>query len=91
MVRGRGVVRVCSVPRGRSMLTGCSMVRVCSVVRAAASGLTTARLLSCGMELNSAGTLTGGVVAAMRPSSLDRSASAEFCTCNHHMCQRLQP
>jgi hypothetical protein len=54
-------------------------------------GLTMARLLSCGMLLNSAGTLTGGVGAAMSPSSLDRSASAAFCTCNHHKCKRLQP
>mmetsp|Transcript_1633 Transcript_1633/g.3976 ORF Transcript_1633/g.3976 Transcript_1633/m.3976 type:complete len:237 (-) Transcript_1633:2-712(-) len=45
-----------------------------------ATNSTIARLWSCGRLLNSAGTATGGVGAAMRPSSLDRSASTAVCT-----------
>ena len=88
--QGEGVQQGGCVQRGEGW---CSVARVCSRARGGAAwrgvvqrgeGRTIARFLSCGRLLNSAGTVTGGVGAAMRPSSLDRSASTAVCTCNRH-------
>ena len=84
----------CSVARGAAAWQGCAAGRGCAAWRGVVQrreGRTIARFLSCGRLLNSAGTATGGVGAAMRPSSLDRSASTAVCTCSRHMCERLRP